>query len=111
MMLLAPRKLLLLRLLQYLATLNGEEASRARWTSVFQQHPEFFLFEGNGDAALKWRHAYPRAYDPRKHIDYTPEQVEQLSIDESGVLHRRPLSAEQVDALMNVAIELHAREG
>jgi len=90
----------------------GEPHSEPReWKPVFEQHPEFFQIEKNGDVALRWRFAYPRTYDPRKNIDYTPEQRDlELTPEEREKLHRRPLSAEQVDALMNVAIELHARQ-
>jgi hypothetical protein len=81
------------------------------WKPVFEEHPEFFQIEKNGDVALRWRFAYPRTYDPRKNIDYTPEQRDlELTPEERDKLHRRPLSAEQISALMNIAIELHARQ-
>ena len=80
------------------------------WGSVFHQHPEFFRVEKNEDVALRWRFAYERTYDPRKGFDYTPEQRDtQLTEEQKAKLHRKPLSAEQVGALMNIAIELHAR--
>lgn len=87
------------------STLNGE------WNSVFQQHPEFFLIKKDGAAALKWRHAYLRTYNPQTDIDYAPDQRNlELTPEERDKLHRRPLRAEQISALMNIAIELHARQ-
>jgi hypothetical protein len=60
--------------------------------------------------ALKWRFAFEKTYDPRTNIDYTPEQRDgNLTPQQKEKLHHRPLSADQVSVLMNIAIELHAR--
>lgn len=79
------------------------------WQAVFEEHPEVFRLEPNGDIALRWRFAYVRNFDPWKHIEYTPEQREALSEKEKAELHRKPLTADQISALMNIVVELHAR--
>jgi hypothetical protein len=90
---------------------TAKSTSDGTWDLVFAEHPEFFLVTSDGDVALRWRFAHQRTFDPRKGIDYTPEQRDaQLNDDEKSKLHRRPLSPDQVGALLKVAIELHTRD-
>jgi hypothetical protein len=80
------------------------------WDVVFEEHPEFFRIEKNGDVALRWRFAYERTYDPTKNRDYTPAQRDtKLTKMQREKLHRRPLGTDQISALMDVAVELHGR--
>src|SRR6185503_11523392 len=82
---------------------SAHSTGDGQWDVVFEQHPEVFRVAENGDVALRWRFAYDRSFDPRKGIDYTPEQRDLLTDDERDKLHRKPLSADQVGALMNIA--------
>lgn len=88
---------------------RASSTSNERWDEVLQQHPEFFRIEKNGDAALRWRFAYARDFDPRKVVEYSPEQRNALTDEEKNKLHRKPLSPEQIETLIKAAIELHAR--
>src|SRR5215469_16988790 len=82
-----------------------------KWDAVFTQHPEFFrLIEPNGDVASRWRFAFERTYNPRTNIHYTPEERHtKLTEEQRNALDRTPLRLDQVSALLNLAVELHAR--
>ena len=87
----------------------GKPQSADHWKPVLLEHPEFFRVENNGDAALKWRWAYERTFDPQRLQHYELSEIRDMPIEEKKKLHREPLTPEQVSTLMNAAIELHAR--
>jgi hypothetical protein len=67
-----------------------------QWENIFREHPEFFVLADDKDgtrwASLRWRRAYDKTLDPK-----TGEEL------------RKPLEADQVEALMKIAAELHSR--
>ena len=89
----------------------GEPISAVNWSEIFKQHPEFFRLN-NGLATLRWRHAYDRIYAPgakpkRELSDEELAGMSQAQKDEQ--LTRKPLSAEQIQALVATAVDLHSR--
>ena len=87
----------------------GSPSSSDNWSDVFRQHPEFFRLNENGWASLRWRHGYDRNYDAKKEREVNDVELSELSDPEKEELTRRPLSAEQIEALINTAIKLHNR--
>lgn len=84
-----------------------------RWVRVFQEHREFFItYHLQGDetlkAALRLRYTF-RTYDSQTGKEYTPIEIKSLSKEEKDRLTTKPLQAEQLQTLLNTAIELHAR--
>lgn len=86
----------------------GKPLSAEDWSTVFSEHPEFFRLN-EGWASLRWRHGYDRTYDPEKGKELTDAERDALDQTERGSLTRRPLSAEQIEALMKTSVELHSR--
>jgi hypothetical protein len=85
----------------------------AHWTSIFQDHREFFLvytLEGESEikAALRLRYAF-KSYDPETWIEYKPEDLRQLDKQIRDRLTTRPLTGDQIQALLNTVIELNNR--
>jgi hypothetical protein len=84
-----------------------------RWTSVFQDHREFFLtYRRREDpdlkAALRWRYAF-KTFDAESGKEYTPEEIQALPDEQRRSLTTKPLSGEQIQTLLNTAIGLHTR--
>ena len=81
-------------------------AERKKWQTVFEQHPEFFktyTLRGDLRVLLRWRYA-----DTLK--DGANERSG-VSTDESEPRpDSKPLSADQIQVLINTAIGLHAKE-
>ena len=86
----------------------GEPFSAASWNDIFADHPEFFRVNGEW-ISLRWRHAYDRTYSHQRARDLTHDEIAGLSEEERGKLTRKPLESDQIEALMNTAIELHSR--
>ena len=84
-----------------------------RWTGVFNEHSEFFLvyrLPGKDDekAALRLRYAF-KTFDSKTGRQYTPGEIQDLPDEERWLLTTRPLTGDQIQTLLNTAIELHAR--
>lgn len=89
----------------------GEPISAANWSEVFRQHPEFFRLN-DGLATLRWRHAYDRIYAPgaKPKRELSDEELAGMSkAEKDEQLSRKPLSAEQIQALVATAVDLHSR--
>ena len=92
---------------------NRDADTVDRWTSVFQDHREFFLIyrlppEQDLKAALRWRYAF-KNFDADSGKEYTPEQIKLLSPKQRDLLTSKPLEGDQIQTLLNTAIGLHAR--
>jgi hypothetical protein len=92
----------------------GDPASAPDWKTIFADHPEFFRVGTNPTdssqyALLRWRHAYDRTYDPIAKRELS--LAERQALDEAGQrrLTGKPLAADQLEALMKTAVELHTR--
>jgi len=92
---------------------NRDPTTIKRWTSVFQDHREFFVTyrlpdEEDLKAALRWRYVF-KTYDSKTGREYTPAEIETLSREQRSLLTTKPLSGDQIQTLLNTAIGLHAR--
>ena len=92
---------------------NADAATTERWTSVFQEHREFFItyrLKGDEDlkAALRWRYAF-KTFDSKAGREYTPAEIQTLPEKQRWSLTTKPLTGDQIQTLLNTAIGLHAR--
>ena len=90
---------------------DDSDAEVGRWTTVFKEHPEFFLdYKLQGDptlkSALRWRYTNKR-YDSKTGKEYKPH--EKVPEEQRSNLTTKPLTSDAIVALMNTAIELHSR--
>lgn len=86
----------------------GEPLSGETWDQVFNEHPEFFRLKDSW-ASLRWRHAYDRTYDADLGEELSVQRLAELSDRSRKNLTRKPLEANQIEALMNTAVEMHSR--
>jgi hypothetical protein len=87
----------------------GKPLSAKDWNLVFAEHPEFFRVSGEW-VSLRWRHGYDRTFSHEQARDLTHGEIAGLTDDQRGKLTRKPLTSDQIEALMKTAIELHSRE-
>ncbi|EAQ12986.1 hypothetical protein RB2654_10828 [Rhodobacterales bacterium HTCC2654] len=88
--------------------IGGPNKPGSHWEVVLSEHPEFFRFnQERTKASLVWRRTFPRNYN----VDDEPERLpdHQISGRPYDRISRRPLSTDEVQALISVAIELHER--
>jgi hypothetical protein len=89
---------------------NKEEVEVKRWTTVFQEHPEFFhvyVLQGKPKAALRVRYAN-RLYDAVDDKMYTVGERQKLPGEIRDRLTTKPLEGEMIGTMANTAIA-HAR--
>jgi len=92
-------------------------ADRKKWQTVFEQHPEFFktyTLRGEQRVSLRWRYAQVAdgGLKPKPPADPAvagEAQAEDEDFDLTKV-PTKPLTPEQIQVLINTAIELHGRE-
>jgi hypothetical protein len=88
----------------------GKPLSAPSWLPVFRAHPEFFRVNDEGKVTSRWRHGYDRNVSLSKGRELSADELRTLSEHENAQdLTRRPLDAEQIEALLKTAIEMHAR--
>src|ERR1700745_2119211 len=85
-------------------------AERKKWQTVFEQHPEFFksyTLRGEPRVLLRWRYAESIKSEANGAANGkdSAETSESNSAPQS-----KPLNADQIQVLINTAIELHAKE-
>jgi hypothetical protein len=89
-------------------------AERKKWVAVFEQHPEFFktyTARGEQHVMLRWRYAQSFHSDPTKVANsVTEDQDKPDNADEYAAVSSKPLSPDQIQVLINTAIELHGKE-
>lgn len=98
---------------------------RKKWAAVFEQHPEFFktyMARGEQHVMLRWRYAksfHSDAKDtkvPNGLKDAEPASPENQDTpepedaDKYATVSSKPLSPDQIQMLINTAIELHHQE-
>lgn len=89
--------------------ISGDAARDMYWKSIFEQHPEFFRLDRTRLlVSLVWRRQKPKRFDPDLSRLLTINEVEMLPADYR--LTRAPLSAEDIKALIDTAIAMHASE-
>jgi hypothetical protein len=79
---------------------NRDAGAVDRWTSVFQEHREFFLTyrlpnEQDVKAALRWRYAF-KTLDAETGKEYTPAEIQSLPEKQRSLLTTKPLGGEQI---------------
>jgi hypothetical protein len=102
-------------------------AERKKWQTVFEQHPEFFksyTLRGEPRVLLRWRYAESlksEANGAANGKDSQKDSEEDDGEDEpqdklkdkpgsNAEPTSKPLSADQIQVLINTAIEMHAKE-
>jgi hypothetical protein len=90
-------------------------AERKKWLTVFEQHPEFFkTYTMHGDQRVLLRMRYAQSVNEEQKRDAAPSAADNKDKPEDGDdranVASKPLSAEQIQMLINTAIELHDRE-
>jgi hypothetical protein len=90
-------------------------AERKKWLTVFEQHPEFFkTYTQRGDQRVLLRMRYAQSVSADQKTDDTPQPAETKDktegSEEASAVTSKPLTADQIEVLINTAIELHARE-
>jgi hypothetical protein len=90
-------------------------AERKKWATVFEQHPEFFKTytqHGEQHVLLRWRYAQSFNANLTKEANAKPEgdTPDSDDADEAKNTAGPPLSAEQVQVLVKIAMELHTKE-
>jgi hypothetical protein len=91
---------------------------RKKWQTIFEQHPEFFksyTTRGEPRVVLRWRYAQAVNGEGKpngKARDETGSADETKSRNEYDLakVPSRALTADQIQVLINTAIELHGRE-
>ena len=85
-------------------------AERKKWQTVFEQHPEFFkTYTQRGDlrVLLRWRYAETLKNGTN---GKNPSDTQDEDEDEAEPQPSKPLTAEQIQVLINTAIGLRAKE-
>ncbi len=81
-------------------------AERKKWQTVFEQHPEFFktyTLRGESRVLLRWRYSESiKAEGNGKNGA--------AKTDDGAAPPSKPLHADQIQVLINTAIEMHAKE-
>jgi hypothetical protein len=94
--------------------------SAENWKIIFIEHPEFFRVSPPDKTtnkewvSLRWRHGYDRNFDIEQGRELSKSEIDALgeSMSEQQLnqrLTRKTLTAEQIESLINTAIELHER--
>jgi len=84
-------------------------AERKKWQTVFEQHPEFFKSytqRGEPRVLLRWRYAEAVKHEPNGKAD----DKDKPENEGDNAPPSRPLTADQIQVLINTAIEMHAKE-
>lgn len=97
----------------------GTPRSAGNWKIIFNEHPEFFRVslpdkKNKEWVSLRWRHGYDKNFDieqgkelSKSEFDLLEKSLLKQQLNER--LTRKALTAEQIEALINTAIELHER--
>lgn len=91
-------------------TIGRPPVSAKTWTQVMTDHPEFFRLK-DGLAILVWRRSYDKSFDPDAGKAYTAEElerIESLPEEQQPSLTRQALTPDQITALIESAIKIHA---
>jgi len=91
--------------------ITGSEENSEHWKNVFIEHPEFFrLNQTKNRVSLAWRRSHQRTYHVDRNEILSRKACDELSETEiSERLSRAPLNNNDIETLINTAINLHAR--
>jgi hypothetical protein len=86
-------------------------AERRKWSAVFEQHPEFFkTYSARGEqhVMLRWRYAQSFNANSTEAPDAAAERGRNAdNAKQPAIVRSKPLDADQLQVLINTAIELH----
>jgi hypothetical protein len=91
-------------------------AERKKWQTVFEQHPEFFktyTLRGEPRVLLRWRYSESiktAANDAPNGKNNGDKSSTANKPDDGAAPPSKPLHADQIQVLINTAIEMHAKE-
>jgi hypothetical protein len=92
-------------------------ADRKKWAAVFEQHPEFFksyTLHGEQRVLLRWRYSQALNADatnaPGAELATTDTPEHSHIADDDPQIVSEPLTSDQIQVLIDIAIELHAKE-
>lgn len=91
--------------------LGEKPRSADTWLTVFNEHPEFFRagLDEEGLHTLVVRRAHPRTFNTKTLEEISRQEYQELPKDGRSHISRKPLSTEQILALIEVAIKLQAQ--
>lgn len=90
--------------------ISGTRALAGHWKQVFTDHPEFFRLDSTRTkASLVWRRQYPKRYSVDAEKVLTKAEYDQLDDRQKLRVSRVPLSAQDINALTSLAVNIHAR--
>jgi hypothetical protein len=87
-------------------------AERKKWQTVFEQHPEFFktyTLRGEPRVLLRWRFSESIKSEANGAADGKDSEDKDKS-GSNAAPTSKPLNADQIQVLINTAIEMHAKE-
>lgn len=97
----------------------GTPLSASSWHEIFKAHPEFFIVHGPKDKnrtyiTLRWRYGFDSNYWAEKGVVLSSDDLEKVEEAQEGLeepitVTKKPLESEQIETLVNTAIELHGR--
>lgn len=88
----------------------GDHTRGAHWQTVFTEHPEFFrLDSGRQKASLVLRRQRQKLYNVDEQREWSRADYLRLTEEQKLRFSRSPLSAAEIEALIDVAINLHTR--
>jgi hypothetical protein len=85
-------------------SIGRNPVSTHSWHQVFAEHPEFFCIREEW-ISLIWRRSSEKLFDTHLGKELTKEEVDAMSDEERRKISRAPLTADQVTALIEVAIK------
>ena len=90
--------------------IQGENASSDYWKAIFKEHPEFFRIDTTSGkkASLVWRRANPKLYSVDQQTMLKREEYDLLDANQKARISRAPLGPNDIEALINTAINLHS---
>ena len=88
----------------------GDSSRGEYWKQIFEQHPEFFRLDGPREhVSLVWRRQYPKRFNVDTEQKLSREEFYLLTDEAKRRISRNPLSPADIKALIDTAINLHAR--
>ena len=90
--------------------ISGDEKLESHWKKVFQEHPEFFRLDAEKQqAGLVLRRQRTKRYNTDTEELITKLEFMALDRKAKNKISREPLTPDQIGALIDVAIKMHAR--
>jgi hypothetical protein len=90
--------------------ISADSSRGEYWQRIFEQHPEFFRLDGQRQkASLVWRRQYPKRFQVDDERVLTREEFDALDEKAKERVSRVRLTPADIKALVDTAINLHAR--